>query len=1089
MSSSPKTGENHLNQVYTEERDDVLKRFSAWTNQDQVDFVKNLLQTMSQNQHGQIEEFFQPILKRDFISLSPGIIPDHILSLLDAETLVACAQVSKNWRRAIANGMMWKKLAERKVRNDPIWKGLSVRLGWKKFLFISKERATRMIAQAQCHSQAETEKLISELENPLEFQNLFYCRLYPQILNEISVLNSNWLNGRYKLEKINCESENNRGVYCIQYDNDKIISGLRDTTIKIWRRGDLQCERRLSGHTGSVLCLQYDSRVIVSGSSDATVRIWDTETGEQLNTLVHHGDAVLHLRFANGTLITCSKDRSIAVWNMVSPQEINLRRVLVGHRAAVNVVDFDDVYVVSASGDRTIKVWNADTCEFVRTLNGHTRGVACLQYRDRLVVSGSSDNTIRLWDVEVGNCLRVLEGHEELVRCIRFDSKRIVSGAYDGKIKIWDLKAAMDPHSAPNSICTKTLMQHTGRVFRLQFDEFQIVSSSHDDSILIFNFLNVDSEEAANNLPQNEAESSSAATDLMSHLSIAEREQLLSQLYIDDRNDALKKFTSWKCTEQVDFVKNLLQTMSHHQHGQIEEFFQPILKRDFITKHSRIHIVFIGCKNFDGMCTTVAHGMLWRKLIERKIRTDPIWKGLSERRGWNQVLFISKERATQLIALVQSRNQSEADQLLRQIENPFEFQHNFYCRLYPQIMNEISNLEDNWRNGEHWLQRINCESENSKGVYCLQYDDEKIISGLRDTTIKVWRRSDLQCDKRLAGHTGSVLCLQYDSKVIISGSSDSTVRIWSVDTGEQLNTLVHHSEAVLHLRFTNGMLVTCSKDRSIAVWDMVSPQEINLRRVLVGHRAAVNVVDFDHIYIVSASGDRTIKVWNADTCEFVRTLSGHTRGIACLQYRDRLVVSGSSDNTIRLWDIEVGNCLRVLEGHEELVRCIRFDSKRIVSGAYDGKIKIWDLKSAMDPRSPPNSICLKTLEQHTGRVFRLQFDEFQIVSSSHDDTILIWNFLKHNDTAEIGNLNMGAWPALAHSSHRVPNSNPLFGAGDGPAMRMRRRNENPRAAAAVQDPLPQGVDVQMEVDEPANNGSDSDTNNSEDEEIQLAANG
>lgn len=80
---------------------------------------------------------------------------------------------------------------------------------------------------------------------------------------------------------------------------------------------------------------------------------------------------------------------------MVAPREINLRRVLVGHRAAVNVVDFDERYVVSASGDRTIKVWGTPNCEFVRTLNGHKRGIACLQYRDRLVVSGSSDNTIR----------------------------------------------------------------------------------------------------------------------------------------------------------------------------------------------------------------------------------------------------------------------------------------------------------------------------------------------------------------------------------------------------------------------------------------------------------------------------------------------------------------------------------------------------------------------------------------------------------------------------------------------------------------------------------------------------------------------
>ena len=75
-----------------------------------------------------------------------------------------------------------------------------------------------------------------------------------------------------------------------------------------------------------------------------------------VNNLVHHCEAVLHLRFQDGMMVTCSKDRSIAVWDMHSPTNIILRRVLVGHRAAVNVVDFDDKYIVSASGDRTIKV-------------------------------------------------------------------------------------------------------------------------------------------------------------------------------------------------------------------------------------------------------------------------------------------------------------------------------------------------------------------------------------------------------------------------------------------------------------------------------------------------------------------------------------------------------------------------------------------------------------------------------------------------------------------------------------------------------------------------------------------------------------
>ncbi|XP_037037527.1 F-box/WD repeat-containing protein 11 isoform X1 [Bradysia coprophila] len=450
-----------------------------------------------------------------------------------------------------------------------------------------------------------------------------------------------------------------------------------------------------------------------------------------------------------------------------------------------------------------------------------------------------------------------------------------------------------------------------------------------------------------------------------------------------ERDSCLEYFSTWNESDQVDFVEQLLSRMCHYQHGHINSYLRPMLQRDFISllpKKGLDHIAenilsyldAESLKSAELVCKewlrVIFEGMLWKKLIERKVRTDTLWRGLAERREWIQYLFKPRPGSN----------------------HP---SHSFYRKLFPKIIDDIDRIENNWRSGSHMLKRINCRSENSKGVYCLQYDDHKIVSGLRDNTIKIWERSDLKCVKTLMGHTGSVLCLQYDDKVIISGSSDSTVRVWDVSTAEMVHTIIHHSEAVLHLRFNNGMMVTCSKDRSIAVWDMTSPTEITLRRVLVGHRAAVNVVDFDEKYIVSASGDRTIKVWNTSSCEFLRTLNGHKRGIACLQYRDRLVVSGSSDNTIRLWDIECGACLRILEGHEELVRCIRFDSKRIVSGAYDGKIKVWDLVAALDPRAQASALCIKTLVEHTGRVFRLQFDEFQIVSSSHDDTILIWDFL------------------------------------------------------------------------------------------------
>ncbi|VDD89408.1 unnamed protein product [Enterobius vermicularis] len=494
-----------------------------------------------------------------------------------------------------------------------------------------------------------------------------------------------------------------------------------------------------------------------------------------------------------------------------------------------------------------------------------------------------------------------------------------------------------------------------------------------------------------------------STTAMLADLTLGENGNEFRLSYLADRHRVLDTFLEWNDDEQVDFVKVLLYKMRHEQHGQIDAFLKPILQRDFIAHlpdRLAVYVLsFLDARSLR-MSEAVSHawkrviarGALWRKLIERNISTDSVWKGITDKRGWSKFFFIKKDVAQKLV-LQEAGYDAAAVEHKKNTEESVEIQHNFYRNFFPRIYNDIKSLKDNWKNGRRTLSRIQCNSEPSRGVYCLQYDDEKIVSGLRDHTIKIWRRSDLQCAMVLRGHTGSVLCLQYDDKVIISGSSDTTVRVWDVHTGTPLNVLVHHVEAVLHLRFQNGMMVTCSKDRSIVVWDMNSPTDIVVRRVLVAHRAAVNVVDFDSKYIVSASGDRTIKVWSTDTCEYVRTLMGHRRGIACLQYHDRLVVSGSSDNSIRLWDVEIGNCLKVLEGHEQLVRCIRFDSKRIVSGAYDGKIKVWDLQTALNPRSHPEAACLLTLVEHTGRVFRLQFDEFQIVSSSHDDTILIWDFL------------------------------------------------------------------------------------------------
>lgn len=71
--------------------------------------------------------------------------------------------------------------------------------------------------------------------------------------------------------------------------------------------------------------------------------------------------------------------------------------------------------------------------------------------------------------------------------------------------------------------------------------------------------------------------------------------------------------------------------------------------------------------------------------------------------------------ATFRIAFAQHRDEPKAEDFVRQLGNHLEYQHNFYCRLYQEFVKEIAKLNENWNNGVYWSQRIECESENSKG--------------------------------------------------------------------------------------------------------------------------------------------------------------------------------------------------------------------------------------------------------------------------------------------------------------------------------------------------------------------------------------
>jgi len=275
-------------------------------------------------------------------------------------------------------------------------------------------------------------------------------------------------------------------------------------------------------------------------------------------------------------------------------------------------------------------------------------------------------------------------------------------------------------------------------------------------------------------------------------------------------------------------------------------------------------------------------------------------------------------------------------------------------------------LESNWELGKFTNFQLphpdHPEEGHGECIYSLQFNDQYLVSGSRDRSLKIWDLETRRCLRTLAKHRGSVLCLQFDSDpeedIVVSGSSDSDVIIWRFSTGTEIQTLRHaHRESVLNVKFDKRILVTCSKDKTIKIFNRkplrhgdlgyqeVDPVPVNLRSygyslnyspddlpqtppwtmigVLEGHSAAVNAVQIHGREVVSASGDRHIKVWDWPTQSCTRTIVGHTKGIACVQYDGRRIVSGSSDNEVKVFDRQTGLEVASLRSHSNLVRTVQ----------------------------------------------------------------------------------------------------------------------------------------------------------------------
>lgn len=336
--------------------------------------------------------------------------------------------------------------------------------------------------------------------------------------------------------------------------------------------------------------------------------------------------------------------------------------------------------------------------------------------------------------------------------------------------------------------------------------------------------------------------------------------------------------------------------------------------------------------------------------------------------------------------------------------------------LFKSIYRRHYMIRQSWTSGKVKPGHVAFAAHPRHVITCLQFDDDKIITGSDDTLIHVYDTKTGKLRKKLEGHEGGVWALQYEGNILVSGSTDRSVRVWDIEKGMCSQVFYGHTSTVRCLQIlmptdtgksyngeavmmpANPLIITGSRDSQLRVWRL--PEAGSRRyiqtgppandaecpyflRILTGHTHSVRSIAAHGDTLVSGSYDATVRVWRISTGEALHVLHGHSQKVysVVLDHKRNRCISGSMDSFVKIWDLDTGACLHTLEGHSLLVGLLDLRDERLVSAAADSTLRIWD---------PQNGKCKNTLTAHTGAITCFQHDGRKVISGS-EKTVKMWD--------------------------------------------------------------------------------------------------
>ncbi|HEY8894859.1 MAG TPA: 2OG-Fe(II) oxygenase [Niastella sp.] len=264
----------------------------------------------------------------------------------------------------------------------------------------------------------------------------------------------------------------------LKFNNDTILSGGRDTTIKVW---SITGEEKLTlqEHKNSILCIEkINEDTFISGSRDKQIIVW--KQFKPVNKIKVHNALVLSLcRINDNTFASGGGDNYIHIVDLSG----NIIRTLYEHTNWVwQVIKLNDSTIASSSEDGSIKIWNIETGEVLTTFN-ENKPVISLAWNSttKQLISGNLTGHISVRTLNNNyqqENSTAFPAHSGIIRTIKFlNHTTIATGGEDNKVKLWHLNGQLQAElKHQNFVQSIELMHHN-----------QIISASYDGTIKTWN--------------------------------------------------------------------------------------------------------------------------------------------------------------------------------------------------------------------------------------------------------------------------------------------------------------------------------------------------------------------------------------------------------------------------------------------------------------------------------------------------------------------------------------------------------------------------------------------------------------------------